>query len=101
MMPNGYAHDFVKAVAAPDFEIECKAPEAAEDTSIGLTPQQLSIVRHLLYRGISTGYSTMKKSILQSERQRPRAVDLMKSIYSSHVADPNCGLGEQCPMMMT
>ena len=24
----------------------------------------------------------------------------MKSIYSSHVADPNCGLGEQCPMMI-
>lgn len=36
VMPNGYAHDFVKAVAAPDFEIECKAPEAAEDTSIKL-----------------------------------------------------------------
>ena len=24
----------------------------------------------------------------------------MKSIYSSHVADPNCGLGENCPMMV-
>jgi hypothetical protein len=42
----------------------------------------------------------MKKSIVQSERQRPRAVDLMKSIYSSHLADPNCGLGDNCPMMI-
>ena len=42
----------------------------------------------------------MKKSIVQSERQRPRAVDLMKAIYSSHVADPNCGLGDKCPMMI-
>jgi hypothetical protein len=42
----------------------------------------------------------MKKSIVQSERQRPRAVDLMKAIYSSHVVDPNCGLGDKCPMMI-
>lgn len=42
----------------------------------------------------------MKKSIVQSERQRPRAVDLMKAIYTSHIADPNCGLGDNCPMMI-
>jgi hypothetical protein len=42
----------------------------------------------------------MDKSIVQSERQRPRAVELMKGIYVSHVADPKCGLGEQCPMMI-
>jgi len=24
----------------------------------------------------------------------------MKGIYVSHVADPKCGLGEQCPMMI-
>ena len=41
----------------------------------------------------------MMKSIVQSERQRPRAIQLMRDIYASHVADPNCGLGEQCPMM--
>ena len=42
----------------------------------------------------------MTKSILQSERQRPRAVELMKDIYASHVQDPACGLGERCPMMV-
>jgi hypothetical protein len=40
------------------------------------------------------------KSIVQSERQRPRAIELMKDIYVSHVKDPNCGLGERCPMML-
>ena len=24
----------------------------------------------------------------------------MKAIYTSHVADPNCGLGDKCPMMI-
>lgn len=24
----------------------------------------------------------------------------MKDIYTSHVADPKCGLGERCPMMI-
>lgn len=42
----------------------------------------------------------MKKSIVQSERQRPRAIQLMKEIYASHIVDPNCGLGENCPMMV-
>lgn len=42
----------------------------------------------------------MKKSIVQSERQRPRAVQLMKAIYSSHTADPTCKLGQHCPMMI-
>ena len=42
----------------------------------------------------------MNKSIVQSERERPRAVELMKAIYASHVADPNCGLGDKCPMMI-
>jgi len=41
----------------------------------------------------------MNKSIVQSERQRPRAVELMKDIYASHVSDQKCGLGEACPMM--
>lgn len=40
------------------------------------------------------------KSIVQSERQRPRAIQLMKSIYASHTADPACGLGTKCPMMV-
>ena len=42
----------------------------------------------------------MTKDIVQSERQRPRAVELMKDIYISHVQDPTCGLGERCPMMV-
>ena len=42
----------------------------------------------------------MSKNIVQSERQRPRAIALMKEIYASHVKDPNCGLGERCPMML-
>ncbi len=42
----------------------------------------------------------MNKSIVQSERQRPRAVEIMKDIYASHIADPNCPYGgEKCPMM--
>jgi hypothetical protein len=24
----------------------------------------------------------------------------MKDIYASHTKDPNCGLGERCPMMV-
>jgi hypothetical protein len=40
----------------------------------------------------------MKKSIVQSERQRPRAVELMKAIYSSHAAE--CKDGDKCPMMI-
>lgn len=40
----------------------------------------------------------MKNSIVQSERQRPRAIDLMKDIYSSHITD--CKLGEKCPTMI-
>jgi hypothetical protein len=40
------------------------------------------------------------RNILQSERQRPRAVELMKAIYESHTHDPNCGLGEACPQMV-
>jgi len=40
------------------------------------------------------------QSIIQSERQKPRAIALMKDIYASHVVDPNCGLGENCPMML-
>jgi hypothetical protein len=39
----------------------------------------------------------MSKSIVQSERQRPRAIELMKDIYASHVADLKCGLGANCP----
>jgi len=42
----------------------------------------------------------MSKSIVQSERQRPRAIELMKGIYASHVSDTKCGLGEMCPMMV-
>ena len=42
----------------------------------------------------------MSKSIIQSERQRPRSIELMKVIYASHIKDPNCGLGENCPMML-
>jgi hypothetical protein len=42
----------------------------------------------------------MSKSIIQSERQRPRSIELMKDIYASHVADPKCGLGANCPMML-
>jgi len=42
----------------------------------------------------------MAKNIIQSERQRSRAVELMKDIYASHVQDPTCGLGEKCPMMI-
>jgi len=42
----------------------------------------------------------MNKTIIQSERQRPRAVAVMKGIYASHVQDPTCGLGERCPMMV-
>jgi hypothetical protein len=42
----------------------------------------------------------MTKDIIQSERQRPRAVEIMKDIYVSHVQDPTCGLGETCPMMV-
>jgi hypothetical protein len=42
----------------------------------------------------------MTKNMIQSERQRPRAVELMKDIYVSHVQDPTCGLGERCPMMV-
>jgi len=34
VMPNGYAADFAKAVAAPDFAIECKAPETTEDIKL-------------------------------------------------------------------
>jgi len=41
-----------------------------------------------------------KKSIVQSDRQRPRAIELMKGIYASHIADPRCGKGENCPMML-
>jgi len=43
----------------------------------------------------------MKKSIIQSERQRPHAIELMKDIYASHVADPKCGMGVNCPMMLS
>ena len=42
----------------------------------------------------------MKKSIIQSERQRPRSLELMKDIYASHVADKSCGMGVNCPMML-
>jgi hypothetical protein len=42
----------------------------------------------------------MTKTIIQSERQRPRAVELMKALYASHVQDTTCGLGERCPMMV-
>jgi hypothetical protein len=47
----------------------------------------------------------MSKSVIQSERQRPRAIELMKDIYASeytrHLTDPSrCGLlPEECPMM--
>jgi hypothetical protein len=41
------------------------------------------------------------KSIVQSERQRPRAVEIMKDIYASHVADKSCGLGANCPVMIS
>ena len=40
----------------------------------------------------------MSKSIIQSERQRPRSIELMKDIYASHVAD--CKHGDRCPMML-
>jgi hypothetical protein len=40
----------------------------------------------------------MSKSIIQSERQRPRSIELMKEIYASHVAD--CKHGENCPSMI-
>jgi hypothetical protein len=40
-------------------------------------------------------------SIVLSERQRPRALQLMKATYASHTHDPACGLGEQCPQMMS
>ena len=43
----------------------------------------------------------MTKSIIQSERQRPRSLELMKDIYASHVADKNCGLGVNCPQMVS
>jgi len=42
----------------------------------------------------------MQKTIIQSERQRPRSIELMKDIYASHVADQKCGLGVNCPMML-
>jgi hypothetical protein len=42
----------------------------------------------------------MSKSIIQSERLRPRAIELMREIYASHVADQKCGLGASCPMML-
>jgi hypothetical protein len=42
----------------------------------------------------------MTKTIIQSERQRPRVVEIMKDIYASHIQDPTCGLGDLCPMMV-
>lgn len=48
----------------------------------------------------------MTKNILQSERQRPRAVEFMKEAYTQqrtqHMADPNwCDFSvETCPMMV-
>jgi len=42
----------------------------------------------------------MNKNIIQSERQVTRAIELMKEHYASHVADPKCELGVNCPMML-
>lgn len=42
----------------------------------------------------------MKTAIVLSERQKPRALKLMKAIYASHITDHSCGLGEACRMMV-
>jgi len=47
----------------------------------------------------------MSKSIVLSERLRPRAIELMKDMYVAHAADPNCpwakdGRGTECPKMV-
>jgi hypothetical protein len=42
----------------------------------------------------------MLMSIVLSERQRPRAIQYMKSVYDWHVHDPSCGLGAACPKMV-
>jgi len=40
-------------------------------------------------------------NLVLSERQKPRALELYKLIYSAHIADPNCPYGgDQCPMMV-
>jgi hypothetical protein len=42
----------------------------------------------------------MMRDIIQSERQKPRALELYQAIYAAHIVDPKCGLGERCPMMV-
>ena len=39
----------------------------------------------------------MMRNLIQSERQKPRALELLKAIYAAHNANP-CGLGERCPV---
>jgi hypothetical protein len=40
------------------------------------------------------------KNLILSERQKPRALELYRKFYASHVVDPTCGLGDNCPMMV-
>jgi hypothetical protein len=45
------------------------------------------------------------KSIVLSERQRPRVIKFMKAVYASHPNDLNCeyarmGQSESCPKMV-
>jgi hypothetical protein len=40
------------------------------------------------------------RELIQSERQKPRALELYRAIYAAHIVDPKCGLGERCPMMV-
>ena len=39
------------------------------------------------------------KSIILSDRQKPRSLQLLKTIYAAHLADPRCELGENCPQL--
>ena len=39
------------------------------------------------------------KSIVLSDRQKPRTLQLLKSIYAAHLADEKCELKENCPQL--
>lgn len=38
-------------------------------------------------------------NILLSERQKARTLQLLKDMYTAHLADPECELGENCPQL--
>lgn len=39
------------------------------------------------------------KNLVLSDRQKPRTLQLLKDIYTAHLADPKCELGENCPQL--